>query len=171
MPKVSWSVSGSEVDEHEAGDEREFYSGPMPPKGVYLCDVEEVEYVKFSTGSKGLKVRLAIAETGDKKRYNGCPVWENVVDGASTTFRIRQWLDAIGATGADWEKTMIDSDNMVTKIGRVTIKGLQVRAFLTRGQNNSGEDRMEVSRFLNKSSAADDSGGSDDGDDDGDAPF
>lgn len=172
MPKVSWGTSGDTVDEQE---DSEFtpYDGPIPPAGVYRLAVQSVEYVKFSTGKKGLKVFALVDDNRtDRKRYNGCPVWENVVDGESTAFRIKQWLTSIGATGKDWDATVIDKDNMVQKFGRVKVDGLMVRAALKQGTNNDGEKRAEISRFLPPVSADEaDESDSSAGDDDGEAPF
>lgn len=175
MPKVKWGVSGSEVDEVEPGEDFEQYDGPIPPRGIYRVSVKRIEYVKFSTNSKGLKLLLIIDENRkEKKIYNGCPLWENIVDTEANAWKIRQWLDAIGATGKDWDGTVIDNENMVTKFGRIAVDGLMLRVGTKTGTNQDGDKRAEVARFLSKSSAKeedDNSGDGDDGDDDGEAPF
>jgi hypothetical protein len=174
MPKVTWSVKGTDVDNMEADEEFAPYEGPIPTRGVFRLKVQSVEYVKFSTGSKGLKVFARIDEVRkDKKHFNGCPVWENIVDGESTDFKIKQWLDGLGATGKDWDATVIDKENMVTKIGRVDFtKDVFLRATIKKGKGNDDTERAEIGRFLRPvdedSAPADD----DDGDgDDGEAPF
>jgi hypothetical protein len=173
VPKVKWGVTGSEVDEVEPGEEFEQYDGPVPPRAIYRVTVKRIEYVKFSTNSKGIKLLLIIDETRkEKKVYNGCPLWENIVDVPASAFKIRQFLDAIGATGADWDNTVIDKENMVTKIGRIAVDGLTLRVSTKTGTNQDGDKRAEVARFLSKASASAESD-SDDGDDgdEGEAPF
>lgn len=175
MPKVTWSVKGAEVDNMEQDEEFAPYEGPIPSRGVFRLKIQSVEYFKFSTGSKGLKVFARIDENRkDKKQYNGCPVWENVVVGESSAFKIRQWLDALGATGKDWDATVIDSENMVTKMGRIDFtKDVFVRATIKRGKGNDDTERAEIGRFL-RPVAEDADGNTDDTDgntDDGEAPF
>lgn len=172
MAKVAWGTKGSEVDEVEL-DDFPTYDGPVPPAGVYRLKVSKVTYKKFSTGSKGLEIMCLIEDNAkDKKQYNGCPVWENVVDTEESQRFIRRWLDAIGATGRDWDNTVIDKENLVTKFGRITVDGLYVRALLKRGRNQSDEARAEVNRFLPKNSeASSGESGESDPDEEGEAPF
>ena len=170
MAKVKWGVTGEEVDNTDPGEAYEIYDGPVPPSGIYRLAVKSAEYTLFSTGSKGLKLLLIVDENRtDKKRYNGAPCWDNVIDLESTAFKIRQFVDAIGAEGKDWDNTVIDSNKMVTKFGRVKVEGLFIRAQLKRGQNQSGDPRLEVNRYLPMSSGGDEEPS---GDDDGEeAPF
>ena len=172
MAKVTWGVSGAEVDETERGDDFESYDGPVPPAGIYRLVVKTAEYTKFSTNSKGIKFLWLIDDNRpDKKRYNGAPVWDNLVVLESTAFKIAQFCDAIGAEGKDWDATQVDKDNNVTKIGRIKIDGLHVKARLKRGKNNEGEPRPEIGRYLALSDAADDAAGSGDDDGEEEAPF
>jgi hypothetical protein len=172
MPKVKWGVTGSEVDEIE-DDDYQAYDGPIPPAGVYRLRLEKAEYTKFKSDNKGIALRFVVDDPRrDKKQYNGCPVWENLVDVKEADFRIKQFLKAIGATGKDWDNTVIDASNNVTKVGRVALDGLHVRAMLKRGANQNNEPRAEVSRLLppaNADADTDNDGGN--GDDEGEAPF
>jgi hypothetical protein len=173
MVKVKWGVSGADIDEIEPDEVVEYYDGPTPPRGVYRFEVKSVEYVKYTTGSKGIKIFLVVNENRkEKKRYNGAPTWENVIDLEATAFKIRQWLDAIGAEGKDWDATVIDGNNMVTKIGRVKMEGLFVRAATKLGKNNNDEQRMEIARFLPFNTETGDGEGDSTGDDgEEEAPF
>jgi hypothetical protein len=176
MPKVTWSVKGTDVDQMEPDEEFAPYEGPIPSRGIFRLKVQSVEYVKFKTGSKGLKVFLRVDDNRkEKKQYNGCPVWENVVDGESTDFKIRQFLDGLDASGKDWDATVIDRENMVTKIGKVDFsKDVYMRATLKKGKSNDETERAEIGRFL-RPVAEDADGNTDDAgtndDDEGDAPF
>lgn len=169
MAKVSWGTSGDAVDDVEVND-FPTYDGPLPPAGVYRLALRKAEYTKFSTGKKGISLFLVIDDNRpEKKRYNGCPVWENLVDTEESTPFIRRWMDAIGGTGKDWDNTQIDKENNVTKHGRIALDGMMVRASLKRGNNNRGDDRVEVARFLPKGEAQE-AGDTDEGDND-EAPF
>lgn len=171
MPKVKWGVTGSDVDNIEPDEEFEQYDGPVPPAGVYWLTLKKATYKKFSTGSKGIETLWLIDDDRrDKKQYNGCPVWENIIDLDTTAFKIRQFLDAIGAEGRDWDNVLIDKDNVVQKIGRFKTEGLKIRATLKRGKNQSDEPRPEIQRMLRPTNANEDADDND-GDDDGEAPF
>jgi hypothetical protein len=154
MPKIKWGVSGSDVDKVEVEDREEFepYAGPLPPKNtILLCDIKWIRYTKFNTGNKGLAMLLIVNEDrANYKKFNGCPMWENIVDTPANDWKIRQFCDAIGATGKDWDNCVIDSsdDHNVTKIGRIAMEGMTVEVRTKRGVNNEDEPRCEVAKFL-----------------------
>jgi hypothetical protein len=157
---VKWGVSGSEVDEIEVEDREDFepYDGPMPPKNKILrVKAVKITAVKFSTGSRGVKLFMVVDDPANE-RYNGLPYWENVQDMASTNWKIRQFMDSIGGTGADWDKTYIeevaDGDPIVTKFGKIKTDGLFLRIQHKTGANQDGDPRAEVARFLKKSEGA-----------------
>lgn len=172
MGKVSWSTSAEEIDEYEDDGSRGMYEGPVPPPSVYRFKIAEIKKVSYKTGSQGLRLTLDIDDPREeKKRYNGARTWENVVDGESTVFKIKQFLTAIGATGKDWAAMQVGTDDLITKIGRIKVTDqMYVRASTKLGKNaNSGETRFEIARLLPLSSD-DDGDGDDSGDDDGEAP-
>lgn len=174
MPKVTWGVKGSQIDEVERGDGPDYepYDGPIPPKGVYRLKVERMEYVQFSSGNKGLKM-LLLVDDPNKKKYAGAPIWDNLVVVEQNDWKLAQFLDAIGATGKDWDGTVIGKDDqdrhVVQKIGRVNASGLYIKASTKMGTNQDGDPRAEIARYIVKGEAetADDS----DAGDDGEAPF
>lgn len=188
MPKVvKWSTDADEIDNVEVNSYGDFepYDGPMPPRGTILtCDVKRITAEKFNSGAHGVKLVLEVNETDPKKeRYNGLTYWENVVDGASTAFKIRQLMDALGSTapGADWHKTAIepkDGVNFVVKFGNIRVEGKQVLVVHKTGRDRDDEPRAEVG-FLRpkkagtgavpKARAA--SKPADDDEDDNEAPF
>jgi hypothetical protein len=175
MGKISWNTSASQIDNYEDDGSGGFYDGPVPPPSIYRFRLAEVKHMTFSTGSQGLRLTLEIDDPrAEKARYKGARAWENVVDGESTTFKIKQFLLSIGATGKDWANTQVGADGIVTKIGRIRITDdMYVRAQTKLGKNaNSGEPRMEIGRLLPMST--EDGDGEDDnnnGDDSEPAPF
>jgi hypothetical protein len=152
MPKkMNWSVTGSEVDEIEAGDDFRPYDGPIPPNNtILLCDVKSIKSEKSKEKANPmLTVMLVVNETDKaKKKYNGLPLWERITVVPQNAWKIRQWLDAIGATGRDWDKTLVDDDDMVIKFGSIKVAGLQVEITTKKGTNQDGDPRAEVGNFL-----------------------
>jgi len=165
MGKVTWNTSAKEIDDYEDEGGGSYYEGPVPPASVYRFRLAELKKVEFRTGSGGLRVTLDVDDPRPgKKQYNGARAWENVIDLESTTFKIKQFLSSIGATGKDWANTMVDSDDLVTKIGRVRITDdLHVKAATKLGKDQNGNSRMEIARFLPLADEDDDA--SDDADD------
>jgi hypothetical protein len=170
--KVKWGVTGSQVDEIEPDEGFEDYDGPIPPASVYRVNVKRVTYVKFKSDNMGLKLLLIINDP-KKKAYNGAPLFENIVDLPETAFKIRQWLDAVGGTGKDWDATVTDKDGIVTKMGRIKMDGLQIRVKTKMGKNEDGDRRAEVARLLplTNASGADEDDADDDDDDAAEVPF
>lgn len=162
MPKVvKWGTTADEIDEVEVGEsEFEPYEGPLPPKNTILtCDVKYAKLAKFASGSKGLKVLLVAndPEDGPKSKYDGLPIWDNLVDVQQNAWKTRQWMDAIGGTGADWVKTTVEDPGgegaKVLKFGAIRTEGLQVRVQTSIGHNQNDEPRAEVGRYLPKAAA------------------
>jgi hypothetical protein len=174
MGKISWNTSAKEIDEFES-DDRGFYDGPVPPPSVYRAKIMEILYKTYSTGSTGLRVTLGIDDPRkDKAVYKGARAWENVVDSPDTTFRIKQFLDSIGATGKDWAGMVEDSEHKVTKIGRIRVtEGMLVRV-RTKLDTYNGEKKWVVAAWLPKSASAEAESGDDtdegDADDNGEEP-
>jgi hypothetical protein len=177
MGKISWNTSAKDIDSYEDDEERSgYYDGPVPPPSIYRAKVAEITVVQFKSGNGGLKVTLDIDDPRKgKKQYTGARMWENVVDTPGSLFKVKQFLDAIGATGKDWAATVADNENNVTKIGRVSFgRDVFVKVATKYGKDLNDNQRAEVARFLPKGDDADgDSDDSDDDDsDDGDAaPF
>jgi hypothetical protein len=179
MGKVKWQTSGSVVDEVEVEDRETFepYDGPIPPKNTVLRVA--VKFARIATGvdafksdNNGIRLLLEVDEpkSSPKARYNGCPLFEQLVDTESSAFKIRQFLDAIGATGKDWDNTQATKDENehwnVTKIGRIKMDGLTLRV-QTKREVYQGEEQAKVARFLpiGEEREAQGSGDSDAGDD------
>ncbi len=172
MGKITWETTAQEIDEHESDG---FYSGPVPPPSVYRFRISEIVHKEFRSGSTGLRVTLDLDDPRkEKSPYKGARLWENIVDTEGSRFRVKQFLDAIGATGKDWANTFTDSEGKVTKIGRVKItESLYIRGRTKYGTYN-GEQKAEIAAFLVKGETSDAEDDSDDSDDDTsveEAPF
>lgn len=160
MGKMSWNVKGQQVDDvepQEPSEEFEPYDGPIPPNNSILqVTLKWARVAEFGSGNGGLKLLMEVTEPdGAKAKYNGCPIFENLVDIDSQDWKIRQWLDAIGGTGADWDAcvTEKDGDNeVITKFGKVKASGLTLRV-QTMVDTYNDERRAKVRKYLPKVAA------------------
>src|SRR3982750_174854 len=120
MPKVRWGVTGSQIDEVEVedrGQDFEPYDGPVPPKYTILdMDIERMEVTKSSNDNPMVKMLLICPGDGKQAKYKGLPIWDQLVVVEQNDWKIRQFLDAIGAEGKDWDNTVTDADGNITKI-------------------------------------------------------
>lgn len=181
MGKVKWAI---DTDEPEDLQQFDVYDGDLPPRGVYRCVVKAGTF-KVKTNKNGddmLNGLLVIEETkGDKKKYNGCPIWfnQNVTDQGAPF--IKQMLKAFGLSWKDFvSKTVTDDDQdppVIMKIGDVKFgdKEPEVRILAKRGSYN-GEAKLEVASWLPPRDDDDDDDDPDDGDNgsdggDDEAPF
>lgn len=173
MAKVAWGVSGSDIDSVDPDERGSYYMGDTPPKGLYTLRVKTAKIAEFKTGNPGITFFLVVDEPkGPKAKYNGAPVWENLTVVDTQNFKIRAFCDAIGATGADWDRTVKDSEGNITKIGKVVMADLKFKALLKVGADLKNEPRSEIDRYVPKTAAqADDAEDDDSDDDDGETPF
>lgn len=165
MGKVKWNTSGSEVDQVEVEERETFepYDGPIPPNNSVLqVSLKWARVADFNSGNGGLKLLMEVAEPdgSPKAKYNGCPLFENLVDVDTQAWKIRQWLDAIGGTGKDWDGCVSADDGngneVITKFGRVKADGLKLRV-QTQVEVYEGERRAKVRNYLPKVSGGSDS--------------
>jgi hypothetical protein len=182
MGKVKWNTKASEIDEAEdSGAQFEPYDGPIPPKNAVLrLALKWARVTAFNSGNGGLTMLFEVAEpkSSPKAKYNGCPIFNRLVDVDTQTFKIKQFMSAIGGTGRHWAATVTtkdDRDNeVVVKWGNVMAEGLYVRAQMDR-ETYEGEPRAVVGRFLPKREdeemAEDDAEAGDDSTDLDEPPF
>jgi hypothetical protein len=135
MPKATWgagdnALTSADVDNAERSEPRTRYSGEMPPGGTYRWTVSSLKKDTSSTGNPKLVVMLELDGSWmpNHKQYDGAPHWDHLPVLASTKERVANFLDAIGATGADLlEKCVVDENGYVTKLGAIgDPKGIQV---------------------------------------------
>lgn len=151
MPKIDWAGDDEEVltveDIEGAEEGYQAYTGEIPPGGVYRFILRRIKFKKASTGTKGLSLRLNL--DGDWKsahrKYDGCPLWDDVWMTKGSAAFVKAFATAIGVSAADiLTKVVTDDDGYVTKIGRKSFvdKEYPVYIAVKRGEYND-EPRLE----------------------------
>lgn len=153
MPKVNIGTDYSGVDAAEGFSD---YSGPVPPKGLYRCNVSKWWLVKNRNDENMFKVILEIAEPkgSEKHRFNGYAIWHNVNLTAKSAPFANAFFDALGISRkAVWTGGIVVSqkdDTVVGKIGDKKIAGLSVKvnAKLREFPKDSGDYNLNAASFL-----------------------
>jgi hypothetical protein len=108
MPRLKveddeFDINELEGAEYSEDEEYADYEGPTPPKKTVLNGYVKVAYWTLdSSGERMIKSLFIAAEnTGDRAKFNGCPIWDNTSFKASTKFR---WVPLIRA----WDITLQD---------------------------------------------------------------
>lgn len=147
VKKVRWAVTSADIDNVE-DDDFEPYDGPTPPRGVYKARIKSAKLTESSAGNNMIKVLLIIdGEASGKPKYDGAPIWDNVVDTPQTSFRVNRFLVGIGATSKDWARTTVDDEGGSLKIGRIRPEGMLVR-LSTKLEEYEGDHNAKVDRYL-----------------------
>jgi hypothetical protein len=147
VKKVRWAVKSADLDNVEE-DDFEPYDGPTPPKGVYQARIKSAKLTESSNGNNMIKVLLIVdGKASGKPKYDGAPIWDNVVDTPQTAFRVKQFLKGIDATMKDWDRTTCDDEGGSLKIGRVRPEGLLVR-ISTKLEEYEGDHNAKIDRYL-----------------------
>lgn len=147
VKKVRWAVTSADIDNVEE-DDFEPYDGPTPPKGVYKARIKTAKLTESSNGNNMIRVLLIVdGKASGKPKYDGAPIWDNVVDTPQTAFRVKQFLAGIGATSKDWARTTSDDEGGNLKIGRIRPEGMLVR-LSTKLEEYEGDHNAKVDRYL-----------------------
>ena len=141
MPKAKWGagdqpLTKDAIDGAERQETQKRYSGELPPSGTYRFILRSLKQDKSAAGNDKVVV-MAILDGSwmpNHAKYDGCPIWDHLPIMASTAERVANFLDAIGATGADlMEKSVVDESGYITKLGNVgDPAGIQVYINVTR---------------------------------------
>lgn len=135
MPKAKWGagdqpLTAGDIDGAERQETRKRYSGELPTPGTYRFVIQSLKQAESSAGNDKVVVMATLDGSWqpNHKKYDGCPIWDHLPIMASTAERVANFLDAIGATGADlMEKSIVDENGYITKLGAVgDPKGLMV---------------------------------------------
>jgi|HubBroStandDraft_5_1064220.scaffolds.fasta_scaffold00014_23 hypothetical protein len=130
MPRMKVPDDEINLDELESAEysDEDFgnYEGEQPPKGTILVGVvKKIWWTYTQNNDPMLKVLWeADGNIGSREKFNGCPVWDNIVLNAKGKFRWKPFLDALGLTLRDIKSNMVlasDDDNMgapIEKIGK-----------------------------------------------------
>lgn len=185
MPKMKWgdnfdpdALDDEEYDPDEEGG-FEPYEGPIPPKNVILKgSIKKLWALESGTGNPMFKALFeAGGNTGEKAKYNGLPIWENIVWVPQNKWRWQPWLDAVGIPNAKTVQartiTAEDDDNVgtpVLKVGKVQFnKPVPVRVLTGAPDTYKEEKRASIGKWL--PAKADEPDDDDDDSDDVDVPF
>lgn len=166
MPKATWSNSDlSSKDIDEAESKAGTYDGPLPPRGVYRFKVRTMKQDVSSNGNDMIVVSANLDGTWkpEHKKFDGCPLWERITMAQSTAWKPKELCEALGVSPADLlNKTVVDSDSYITKIGSRVIEGKDVFLYASvRTEKSEGyDDKLKVNRLL----AEPDKDGDEDGD-------
>jgi hypothetical protein len=147
VKKVKWSVTGADLDNVEE-DDFEPYDGPTPPKGVYQGRIKSAKVTESSAGNNMIKVLIIVdGKASGKPKYDGAPIWDNVVDTPQTAFRVARFLSGIQGTKRDWAATTVDEEGNIIKMGRIKVVGALVR-FSTKLEEYEGDHNAKIDRYL-----------------------
>lgn len=177
MPKVKWG-SDIDADAIESAENNQGYTGPLPPSGVYQFKIKFMQKTLSSKNNPMVKVLLLLngEYKPEHKKFDGCPVWEQIPVMASTAFRVRELCDALNISAADFmNKTLVDEDGNIQKIGALKIADQDLLVMYKAQQEHSEEYGERLSRpkkgpgFLPFKEEDEDSDGDEDEDADEDA--
>lgn len=155
MGKVTWGVSGSDLDD---ADRSQFtpYDGPIPPNKLFCFKIKMLKKGKTSNGNPQLIIGLELTprqSRPEERKYKGYYITDYIVVLESTTFRVAPFLDAIGVSGSDFaERTVVgEKDDRgsypITKIGKWVNNGQYVLATLKDGSDREGNSRKEIDKY------------------------
>lgn len=169
MPKLKWGTGDNEPDwsgmEDEEYTENDFpvYEGPLPPKNTMLeGQIKKIwAVVAKSSGNYMFKVLFEAEDNkGDKAKYNGLSIWENVVWTPGAKFKWQPFLDATGTTLKQVKQATItaeEDDNVGTPVLAIykTKVPMEVR-ILTGRDKYDGDDRAVVQKWMPPAEEIDD---------------
>jgi hypothetical protein len=135
MPKAKWgagdnALTAADINGAERTEVQTRYSGELPRSGTYRFTIKSLKKAESNAGNPKLVVTSILDGSwlANHKQYDGCPIWDHIPVMASTTSRVANFLDAIGADGTDlMDKCIVDENGYVTKLGSVNDPaGIQV---------------------------------------------
>jgi hypothetical protein len=150
MPKVTWGISPSDVDEFDRDSQYRPYMGPIPPNGVYEWQVKVLKSVA-GTRDKNPQLRIGLelvprSSRKEEKKYSRYFLMAFLPIMEKTTFRYVPFLDALGVSGKEFANgTMTDEEGNIKKIGRWRNTGdVMIAAELKDGTDEKGNSRKEI---------------------------
>jgi len=151
MPKQIWSgLSSKMVDEAPDSVTYDDYEGDLPTAGAYGWDLKHMK-VKTSKQDNPMVEVLWINDGERRPEYKGAPWFDNITMIESTTWKIKQLCLAIGVSSDDFiNKMVVDDEDKVTKIGKLTTDKIHAKAKVKRAPNQDGNMRLEFAQYLPK---------------------
>jgi hypothetical protein len=81
-----------------------------PTPGVYRARTEQLEIVPTRNGDDMLKVRFKLTKGNSDGKFKGAVVFENIVIGEASEWKLDQFLQAVGLTDGKRRKGVLDTD-------------------------------------------------------------
>lgn len=169
MPKATWGdFSSNDID---SAEQRGFtpYAGDLPPSGLYRFVVKQMKAGESNAGNPKIQIVMELDGTWkpNHKKFNGCPLFDNMPVMKSTAFRVRAFCEAFGITSKEFQTRVItDEDGKITKLGSAgDPAGLEVFVNVKRSTDPEYGERIQLNGtgYLPVADTDDDS---DPGDDD-----
>lgn len=105
MGKVKFGIKDAKAAAKVDGGQFSNYEGPIPPKGVYEGIIKNAQLKVSKSGHPMMLVVVELDSTDKKKKkYNGCPVFANVVIMDKTLGMVNNFLDALAGSAAKGKK-------------------------------------------------------------------
>ena len=181
MPKATWGdFSSEDIDKAEQREGFTPYSGLLPRAGLYRFTAKFMKKGVSSTNNPKLQIlwELDGSWKPEHKKFDGCPLWDNMPVVKSTAWRVRAFCEALGLSSKEFHSRIItDDDGKVTKLGSLgDPAGLQVYVNVSQRPASEGYDaslQLNGSGYLpiDDDDVEDAAEAADDEDDDGEAPF
>lgn len=179
MPKAKWGEFGaSDIDNAESRGGFTPYAGPIPPSGLYRFITKQMKVGRSQAGNPKLQTVLELDGTwkDNHKKYEGCPLFDNMPVMKSTDFRVRAFCDAYGITSKEFVTGIItDDDGKVTKLASAgEPAGIEVYINVQkRAATDAYAEGLQLNGtgYLPVDEVADDADDADGDDTDTDAPF
>jgi hypothetical protein len=123
MPKAKWgsgdeALTAADIDNAQSSTFTP-YSGPIPSSGLYRFVVSKMTKGKSEAGNDKLQTIMLLDGTwkSEHKKYNDCPLFDNMPVMKSTAFRTKAFCAAFGISAKEFLTGIIyDEGGRVTKL-------------------------------------------------------
>jgi hypothetical protein len=145
MPKATWGdFSANDIDSAESRGGFTPYSGPIPPSGLYRFTVKQMKKGESQAGNPKIQVVMELDGTWKEnhKKYDTCPLFDNMPVMKSTAFRVKAFCEAFGLTSKQFATGLItDEDGKITKLSTLgDPAGIQVYVNVKKRPAENGYD-------------------------------
>ena len=171
MPKILLNVGDFDPNAAPAAGFGN-YDGPVPPAGLYRTKAKLWRLKKANSGNLMIVVIFEIDESGDKKKFNGYPIWHNLVFTQKSSPFVNAALVAMGINPKALKEGVVtkpDKTTDIVSIGGVKVQGLPVLV-TTKRETYEGTVKLSATSFA-KAGAKEDSEEAAEEDIFGDDPF
>lgn len=153
MPRANWGVKASDVDDFDRDSQFVPYDGPIPQNGMHHWVIKTLKYAA-ATKEKFAQLRVGLemvprAAREDEHDCAGYFITAFLTITPKTQWKYVPFLDAIGVSGAEFEKrTIVDENGKINRIGKWHNTGdTMVAAQLKDGEDENGKPKKEIGVF------------------------